>query len=101
MLEELQYLGDFVLAEFHDPGIAFNDPAELAALRDAILADCEAGNMAQDWAFYRDAEEMYYMSLQFETPEGIHYYRELRFWDHCTNIMDWVEQQGIEFTKYE
>ena len=101
VLKELQQFGTFVLAEFHDPGLAFTDPAELAALRDAIVADCLAGNMAQDWGFYPDTEEIYYMSLQFETPEGIHYYKELRFWKRCTNIMDWVAQQGFEFTKYE
>ncbi len=101
VLEELQYMGDFIRAEFYDPGIEITDTADLAALREAILADCEAGNMAQDWGFYRDAEEMYYMSLEFRTAEGIRYYRELRFWDGCTNIMDWVAQQGIAFTKYE
>ena len=94
-------MGDFIRAEFYDPGVEITDAADLAALREAILADCAAGKMAQDWNFYRDAEEMYYMSLEFRTAEGIRYYRELRFWDGCTNIMDWVAQQGFEFTKYE
>jgi hypothetical protein len=101
VLKELAYYGNFTMVELHDPGVQISDPQALAALRDAILADCAAGTMAQDWNFYPDAEEMHYMSLEFNTPEGIHYYSELRFWDRCVNIMAWVEDTGLVFEKWD
>ena len=101
VLKELAYYGNFTMVELHDPGVQISDPQALAALRDAILADCAAGTMAQDWNFYPDAEEVHYMSLEFNTPEGIHYYRELRFWDRCVNIMAWVEDTGLVFEKWD
>lgn len=100
VLGELKLVGDFNSVHFYDPGIEITDPAVLASLRDAIIADCEAGNMAQDWGFYPETN-MYFMSLRFETPDGIHYYKELRFWDGCENIMKWIDDQSIEFAKYE
>lgn len=100
VMNEIALAGDFKAVEFYDPGTEITDPEALAALLEAIGADCDAGNMAQDWGFYPETNA-YYMALRFLTPDGIHYNLELRFWEGCENIMQWVDDQSIEFAKYE
>ena len=99
VLQELHGFSAIDRAEFYDPGIEISDRAALAKLYAAIVADCEAGRMAQDWNFHRDGNS-YYISLRYTDEDGIHYYREIMFWEDCQNIMAWVEEMGIEFEKY-
>jgi len=99
VLQELYGFGALDRAEFYDPGIEIYDQAALAKLYDAIVADCEAGKMAQDWNFHHDGNS-YYISLRSTDDAGIRHHCEVMFWEDCRNIMAWVEEMGIEFEKY-
>ena len=100
VLQELYGFGAFDRAEFYDPGIEIYDQAALAKLYDAIVADCEAGKMAQDWNFHNDDNNSFYISLRSTDDAGIRHHWEIMFWEDCQNIMAWVEEMGIEFEKY-
>ena len=100
VIGEVYDFGSISQAEFYDPGIVITDPTALAGLYDAIVADCEAGKMAQDWNFHRDGNS-YYINLQFVRADGVHYYREVMVWDDCETIRAWVEDMGIEFEKWD
>ena len=101
VLEELDYLGAFQSVEISESGRQITDSQDLAGLLDAIVADCAAGNMAQENAFYPQAEQWHWITLEFKTPEGVRYYRDLRFWEGCENVMAWMDAMGIVFEKYE
>lgn len=71
----------------------------IQSLLTAILADCEAGTMADDWRFHPDADS-FWIDIEYvrETDEnGITYssYRTLRIWPEAENTMAWLEQNGL------
>lgn len=101
VLRGLDERGTFSEAHFYDSDTVISDPAVLAKLYAAIQADCQAGDLAQDWNFHQDANNSRYVGLRWTYTDGSHYYKELIFWDDCENIMAWIEEMGIEFEKYE
>ncbi len=70
----------------------FIPPEQIPSLLDAILADCEAGTMAQLWEMqYGNLKECY---ITFNTHSGR--YLHLQVWDRCTNTLQWLENNGYE-----
>ena len=47
------------------------DRQEIAGLLDAIAADCEAGTMAQNWAFHREDDKHWDASVDFSTVDDV------------------------------
>lgn len=54
-----------------------------------ILADCEAGTMAQSWSFH-DGEEVALARVVFPDGTGI------RIYSDCKNVLQWLESKGID-----
>ena len=72
-------------------------------LFDAVLADCLAGNMTQDWNYHGD-ENAVWLTMRLAPPEGAdyHYYQEFRIYGCCVHTMDWLTDHGyliLKFTK--
>lgn len=63
---------------------------EAAELMTAILADCEAGTMAQRTYFHVDDEDRVTLDLAFgdDTYVGVH------IWRCCENTWSWLERHG-------
>lgn len=69
-------------------------PEELRGLLLAMIADCEAGAMARENAFYSD-QTWSYMTLWFsEGDDRNNHYRELPIYEGCTNTRSWLEAHG-------
>lgn len=74
---------------------------EKEALIRAILLDCEAGTMAQDWSFHQDEEVAIWLSIQFKRDGNANYYRDIRVYPSNENTVAWLEANGIHSAKYE
>ena len=70
----------------------WTEESEMDSLLEAVVMDCEAGNMAQDWAFTRNARYIGWITVEARLPNGIYHSREVRFHDGCTNILAWLEE---------
>lgn len=67
----------------------------LQLLLDAILADCAEGTLPQDWAYIDQYGEYYWLSLQFISEDGLHYYVDMQFTYASRNLYDWYVKYGI------
>ena len=79
-----------VRAELSGENLNWTTEEDMQALMDAVIRDCEAGKMAQDWAFTNNAKYIGWIVLEARRPNGLYYAREIRFHEGCTNVMDWL-----------
>ena len=86
--------------EFPDPYINISDPKQIQTLLDAVIADCKAGNLPQEWAYLRDVE-VEWITLETITSEGLRYYRDIRYSELAENLVKWLEENKIEQAKWE
>lgn len=86
-----------VRAEFTDGSLVWEEASALDALVEAIVQDCEAGHMAQDWALMEDDGYTGWIYLETRQSNGIYFGRDIRFNTGCTNIIAWLEEHS-DFT---
>ena len=80
-----------VRAELSGEELAWTTEDELESLVDAIVRDCEAGNMAQDWAFAEEADYIGWIVIETRQPNGLYYARDIRIHEDCANVMAWLK----------
>ena len=80
-----------VRAEISEFGVTFEENRALEGLMEAIILDCEAGNMAQDWAFMEDETFSSWIYLEARRSDGIYYGQDIRFDKTCKHIIAWLE----------
>lgn len=66
----------------------------LQQLMDAIMADCATGSLPQDWAFTDGYGEYTWLTLQFISDDGMHYYCDFRFTQAAENLTAWLGVQA-------
>ena len=77
--------------------VKLTDTQDIAGLIDAVKADCEAGLMAQNWAYHDKYEENYYVhfSANAEILDNTEWgtgRKYLRIWPDCTNTTAYLRQ---------
>ncbi len=72
--------------------LALKDPEQIAGLLDAIAADCAAGNMAQDWAFYSDEERLFSLDLAFSPQWKTNGKYYLNIYESATNTVAYLQE---------
>ena len=80
-----------------EESIKLTDAQQITDLLDAIKADCEAGVMAQNWAYHEKSEEPYFLEFYmsdaaFEYGDWGYNHFHLRVWSDCTNTMAYLNQ---------
>ena len=70
----------------------------LDGLMEAVIADCKAGNMIQDWAYHHgDADPSHvYIELQWQPAGGEYDWSSFNVFDSCTNTLNWLTDNGYE-----
>ena len=63
----------------------------LQQLMDAIMADCEEGNLAQDWAFTDGLGKYNWLTLEFHSKTGQWLNTDLRFTPAAKHLTAWLE----------
>ena len=77
--------------------VKLTDQEEIAGLLDAIKKDCEAGLMAQNWAYHGKYEENYYLdfSVDSKASETLGWNvsrKHLRVWTNSVNTTAYLQQ---------
>lgn len=69
---------------------------DIRGLIKAIIQDCKAGTMAQDWNFYED-QGADWIALQFkqDRDEGYIRHHEIQVYDNCVHTRQWIENWYI------
>ena len=72
------------------------DETELKGLLDAILADCAAGKMTQNWMFHNSAKEQYNLGFELSDniqseDDGQYRFRSLTIYSDCTNTIAYLD----------
>lgn len=92
-----------------------SDRAQIQGLLEAVKADCDAGNMAQNWSFHQDEETaawLYIYDNNFaddtytttnEYFGGIHvvYSLSMNIYDSCEHTLSYIESLNLDDTPYE
>lgn len=89
------------LIEIPEAEIKITDPAKIRSLIDAIIADANEGNMAQDWNYYNHAEYQFWMEMQCDLPGGMTQYRSIRVSSDARHVVEWLAQNDIYENNWE
>ncbi len=77
------------------------DTAKIRELLAAIVLDCQAGTMAQDWTYHQNGNSQY-LSIEFAMErDGRRYYeyRDVTVFNNCTNTRAWLDSHGYKSEK--
>ena len=89
-----EYVNKFYFMEVDSHQVL--DDAQKIGLMEAILADCDAGNMVQVGEFHDDETTSFYTWFQYDEhvklPSIEYRYRDLRIYDCCENVKKWVSE---------
>ena len=67
----------------------------LTGLVDALWADCEAGTLAQVWAFHNNSAG--YISLTYTNSAGEYRYENLTVYEDSTNTVAYLQENFIDY----
>lgn len=70
---------------------------EIEELLNAVMADCEAGTMAQSWSLHNEPNDYGIASLEFEirTADGLHTYKHIQVYGACENTVAWLKSRNL------
>ena len=89
-----------IQVEFQDPGSKILESEQISGLLDSIVADCQAGNLPQSWAYIDGDGYVGWLTLETVTPSGQHYWRDIRYTAAAKNIMEWLSAHEIHPEKW-
>ena len=70
-------------------------------LAEALMADCEAGTMNQEWAYRNDAESLGWLEFNYRTQAGVYRYVSLQVYTDNINTAAYLkEHQDIFQAKF-
>lgn len=90
------------MAIYAESQLFVSAPRQMEALLAAIIADCEAGTMAQEWAFHHDEDSIGSIELTFNKvlPSLGQKFLDIRIYPSNENTIAWLEANGVEFYDY-
>lgn len=76
---------------------------QMESLLSAIIADCEAGTMAQEWAFHHEEDSIGSIELTFNSNlvSVGQKWINIRVYPSNENTMAWLEANGVDLWDYE
>lgn len=99
MLDSKYFLNESLLKQF--PGATIPEQISFSGedargLLQAVIQDCKAGVIAQDWNFYEDQDGSW-ISLQFKQDKSADYirYRDVRIYEDCSHTRQWIQNWYI------
>ncbi len=79
------------------------ETADLQGLLEAVIADCEAGTMAQNYLYHRDAYALVWLSVSDYVPTengDVIVQTEIEIYSDNENCVAWLEEQGFDLQAY-
>ncbi|MBQ9148201.1 MAG: hypothetical protein IJX69_01415 [Oscillospiraceae bacterium] len=92
LIDQMAYL--YIRIEDGDGQQDPTSPLAEGLLR-AIVADCEAGTMAQEYGYHADSEEVNWVEFRFDTPDGNSRYVTINIYPECENTVAYMKENGL------
>lgn len=103
MLDLTQFIDESLRKQY--PGAVIPEEVsipkeEIRGLIQAVLQDCKAGVIAQDWNFYEN-QDAGWITLEFKQDKSVGYirYQDIRIYKGCTHTRQWIQNWYIEHLK--
>ena len=85
------YTGKWIPEEILLWDLCITDPAEIRSLMDAIVADCKAGNLGQNWYYTEDSDYTFWIEISSESAEDVYLYQSIQASSYAKNVVTWLE----------
>ena len=85
------YTGQWLPKEINIWDLSIADPAEIRSLIDAIVADCRAENLGQNWYYTEGSDYPFWIEVSCETALEVHGYQTIQASSFAENVVTWLE----------
>ena len=85
------YTGQWLPKEIIIWDLSITDPAEIRSLIDAIVADCQAVNLGQNWYYTEGSDYTFWIEVSCETALEVHGYQTIQASSFAENVIAWLE----------
>ena len=92
------YVRSVELVEFKSTKL-IPDPEKVRGLVEAIKADCEEGNMAQNDAYHNYSEVRHYVYLNQVDEDNMYSFRQIKVYGDAKNTLKWLEENIDEWVE--
>lgn len=93
-LEERIY---YIYTGFSEITVRDMPDLDVGGLLDAVIADCKAGNMAQEGDYHHQQGDDYatFLQLDYMSEKGFEQGVSFYLYESCTNSLRWLEEHGL------
>jgi len=85
------YTGEWIPEQIRIWDLEITDPDDVRSLLDAIIADCLAVNLSQDWRYTEGSDYTFWMEIVSDRPGGLSGYHSFKVSSYAENIVTWLE----------
>jgi len=81
--------------------VVFTREQDLRSLKEAVIADCQAGSLVVGNRFDDEDSEIFWIRFEAIGEDDVYFYWEVRASDNCRNLMRWMYDRGMKLEKYK
>jgi hypothetical protein len=85
------YTGQWIPDEIVIWDLCITEPAEIRSLIDAIIADCQAENLSQNWYYTEDSDYTFWIEISCERSGDRQGYQSIQASSFAENVVTWLE----------
>lgn len=85
------YTGEWIPNEIYVMDIRITDPEDIRSLLDAIVADCLAEDLSQNWYYASGGDYSFWIEITCVTGNDLHGYQSIRASSFAKNVVSWFE----------
>ena len=85
------YTGQWIPEEIIVWDLRITDPEDVRSLVDAIIADCLAENLSQNWYYTEGSDYTFWMEITCDAGDDLNGYQSLKCSSFAENTVTWLE----------
>jgi hypothetical protein len=85
------YTGQWIPEEINVWDLCITDPAEVRSLTDAIIADCLAGDLGQNWYYTNGSDYTFWIEISAGSSDDVYLYQSIQASSFAKNVVSWLE----------
>ena len=85
------YSGEWIPEEIIIWDLCITDPAEIRSLVNAIVADCQAEDLGQNWKYTDGSDYTFWIEISCSTATDIYGYQSIQASSFAKNVVAWLE----------
>ena len=84
------YTGTMTPKEIMIFDLRITDPADIRRFLDAVIADCEAVNLGQDWCYTEHSDYIFWIEMLCDTNTNLNTYQSIRASSDAEHVIAWL-----------